>query len=162
MEISEQFVYEGADVEEVFQLITDVEFRTESSIAQHSLDQEVSVEEDDETTTVHIKRTLPADMPDFVKKITGDTVKVEQTETWFEPDEEGARSAEIAVDIVGQPASMRGTSWLFADGDSTILTIEGKVKVSIPLIGRKIEAEVAKAILASLIKEVELGTERLA
>lgn len=159
--INESFPYQGTTVEQVYALITDAGFREEASVAQHALDQKVTVEDNGEGDTVKVERTMPAELPDFIKKITGDTVKVRQTEAWTGPDADGNRTAQATVEILGQPASFKGTSHLRGTADGTELTLEGEVKVNLPIIGRKIEPEIAKAIIKALNSEVALGIEKL-
>ncbi|AWB93001.1 DUF2505 domain-containing protein [Aeromicrobium chenweiae] len=161
MKLNEKFSYKGADVEAVYALLVDQAFRTESCANQGASDYEVTVEPQGEGATVTIVRTQPADMPDFVKKLTGSTVKVKQTEVWSGPDASGNRAADVKVSIVGQPAEMTGKAKLFAKDDGSEFTVDGDVKVSIPFIGKKIEPEVAKAIRSSLREEVEYGMARL-
>jgi hypothetical protein len=161
MKLKESFSYSGAGVEDVYALITDQAFRTDSCANQGSLEYDVTVDDNGDAATVTVVRTQEADMPDFVKKLTGNTVKVKQTEVWGAPDADGNRSADVKVSIVGQPAEMTGTAKLTGSGDNTDFTLVGDVKVSIPFIGKKIEPEVAKAIKSSLREEVEYGTTRL-
>lgn len=160
MKLNEKFTY-GAGVEAVYGLLVDQEFRTESCANQQATDYTVTVEPNGDGATVTIVRTQDADMPDFVKKLTGATVKVKQTEVWSGPDASGNRSADVKVSIIGQPAEMTGKAKLVATGDGSEFTVDGDVKVSIPFIGKKIEPEVAKAIRASLREEVEYGMQRL-
>lgn len=151
-----------ADIEKVYGLITSQGFRDEACGLQGALEHEVTVEEQSNGGhTVTIKRTMPADMPDFIKKLTGETVKVVQVEAWGPADKSGKRTAEVKVDIIGQPASMRGTGTLASTGSSTAFDLHGNVKVAIPLIGKRIEPEVAKAIVASLDADVEYGKTKL-
>ncbi len=161
MKLNEEFTYSGAGVDAVYALITDQAFRTESCSNQGAHDFDVTVEPSGEGATVTVIRTQEADMPDFVKKLTGSTVKVKQTEVWSGPDSAGNRTADVKVSIIGQPAEMTGTARLYAEGDGTAFTLDGDVKVSIPFIGKKIEPEVAKAIRASLREEVEYGQTKL-
>lgn len=161
MKFNESYSYGDADVESVFGLITSREFRTEAAADAGASDVDVSVDETPETTTVTIVRTQPAEMPDFVKKLTGESVKVKQTESWSAPAADGSRTADVKVSIVGQPAEMLGTATLKPAGGGTRFDVVGDVKVSIPLLGRKIEPEVAKAVRASLAGEVELGKTKL-
>ncbi len=161
MKLNETYSYGDADVESVFGLISSEEFRTEAAEDAGAGDLDVNVEESGGTVTVTIVRTQAAEMPDFVKKLTGDTVKVKQTEKWSAPAADGSRTADVKVSIIGQPAEMLGTAVLKADGGGTTFEVNGDVKVSIPFIGKKIEPEVAKAIRASLQGEVELGKTRL-
>lgn len=162
MKLTEQYSYTGAGVEAVYGLITDQAFRTESGENQGAHELDVKVEDNDSGgITVTVIRTQDADMPDFVKKLTGSTVKVKQTEIWSGPDGDGNRTADVKVSIIGQPAEMTGMAKLYAEGEGTEFTLDGDVKVSIPFLGKKIEPEVAKAIRASLREEVEYGQTKL-
>ncbi|MET1037567.1 MAG: DUF2505 domain-containing protein [Aeromicrobium sp.] len=161
MKLTERFSYEGADVEAVYGLLADQAFRTESCANQGATDFEVTVEHDGEGATVTIHRTQETDMPNFVKKLTGATVKVKQTEVWSAPDASGNRSADVKVSIIGQPAEMIGVAKLVGRDGGSDFTVDGDVKVSIPFIGKKIEPEVAKAIRASLREEVAYGLTKL-
>lgn len=157
MKLSESFTYDGADVAAVYGLITDQAFREEACVDQEALEYEVNVD----GGTVTIVRSMPADMPDFIKKLTGDTVKVKQTEKWSDgPD--GTKVADVKVSIIGQPAEMIGTAELRDNGSGgTDFDVNGNVKVSIPFLGKKIEPEVHKAIVASLRAEVKLGLTKI-
>lgn len=156
MKLSETFTY-NAGVDEVYGLITSEEFRTETCEDQGSTDYDVNVDDG----VVTIVRSMPADLPDFVKKLTGPTVKVKQTEKWSQKSD-GSRVADVKVSIVGQPAEMLGTAALEDDGKGgTVFTVKGDVKVSIPLLGRKIEPEIHKQIVRSLNAEVALGKTKI-
>jgi uncharacterized protein DUF2505 len=161
MKLNESFSYSGSDVESVYALITDQAFRTESCANQGSMDYTVTVEPNGDGATVTVIRTQEADLPDFVKKLTGSTVKVKQTEVWSGPGGDGSRTADVKVSIIGQPAEMVGKATLSATGDGSEFELNGDVKVSIPFIGKKIEPEIAKAITLSLREEVAYGMERL-
>ena len=161
MKLNESFSYDGSDVESVYALITDQAFRTESCANQGATDYTVTVEENGDGATVTVIRTQAADLPEFVKKLTGSTVKVKQTEVWSGPHGDGSRTADVKVSIIGQPAEMIGKATLVSSDVGSEFDVLGDVKVSIPFIGRKIEPEIAKAITASLREEVEFGMERL-
>lgn len=161
MKINETFSYDGKTVEEVYSNIVSEAFRTESCVKQHSTDYSVTVEaKADGGHLVTIVRTTPANMPDFIKKLTGDTVKVKQTEDWSGPAADGSRKADVKMSIIGQPAEMKGTTVLVGAGNNASFTLDGEVKVSIPFIGKKIEPEIAKGILASLREEVALAKDQ--
>lgn len=160
MKLSERFEY-PASPDQVFALVSDPTFREESCVHQGARDHTVTVTTEGDNTIVTIERTMESDMPDFIKKLTGDAVTVTQVETWGPADASGARTADVTVDVHGQPARMKGTSTISGSGTATVMTLDGDVKVSLPLIGKRIEPEVAKAISASLREEVEFGTTRL-
>lgn len=160
MKLTERYEY-PASPDQVFGLISDQTFREESCERQGATDYTVEVESQGDTTVVTIVRTMASDLPDFIKKLTGDKVTVTQVEKWGPADAAGSRTAEVSVDIHGQPARMLGTSTISPSGAATTMAVDGDVKVSIPLIGRRIEPEVAKAISASLRDEVEYGKTKL-
>ena len=161
MKLTEKFSYSGSGVDAVYGLLVDQAFRTESCVNQGASDYDVTVEPQGEGATVTIIRTQEADMPDFVKKLTGSTVKVKQTEVWSGPDASGNRTADVKVSIIGQPAEMVGKAKLYAAGEGSEFTVDGDVTVKIPFLGKKIEPEVAKAIRSSLREEVEYGMSKL-
>ncbi len=160
MKLTESFEY-PASPEQVFGLVSDQAFREESCERQGAREYSVTVAEEGDRTVITIERTMESDMPDFIKKLTGDAITVTQIEKWGPADASGTRTAEVSVDIHGQPARMLGTSTIAPSGETTIMSVEGDVKVSLPLIGKRIEPEVAKAISASLRDEVEFGVTKL-
>lgn len=161
MKLELQYSY-PSDVQKVFALISDEAFRRESCEQAGATSVEVGVESDgDDRFTVRIERTIVAELPDMVKKLVGDTVSAVQVEKWGAASADGSRSAEVSVDIVGQPAQMKGTAELTPGGAGTEFTVNGDVSVKIPLIGKRIEPEVAKAITQSLDADVEYGTSKL-
>jgi uncharacterized protein DUF2505 len=160
MKLKESFSYPGTDVESVYALTSDPDFRKESAIHGQATEVDVTVEPNGEGHIVTIVRTQPANLPDFVKKFVGDSVMVKVTERWGGPDADGTRVADLKVNIIGQPAEMIGNATLSAASDP-VLTVEGDVKVNVPFIGKKMEPEIAKAIIAGVRIDVELGNERL-
>lgn len=155
MKLSETFTYPGIDVDAVYGIIVDEEFRVATCEDQGALSHDVSID----GSTVTITREMPADLPDFVKKFTGSTVKAKQTEQWRENGD--GYIADVKFSVVGQPAEMLGTAELKPTGSGTEFIVKGDVKVSIPLIGRKIEPEIHKQIVKGLNAEVALGVATL-
>ena len=163
MDVRAEINYPDASTDQVFALCVDREFRAEVCRATRALDNDVSIEpHGDGTTTVTVRRTMPADLPDFVKKLVGETIDVVQTETWGPPDEAGQRTAELEVSIAGQPAKLTGTVSLIVVGDGVAEVIKGDLRVSIPFLGKKIEPEIAKGVLAAARAEERCGRTRLA
>ncbi len=157
MRLQETFTYPDTDVESVYALITDPEFRERTAAATGAVDIDVTVEESGAGHAVTIVRTQPATMPDFVKKFVGDSVKIKQAEVWGGPDPDGHRSAEVRFTVIGQPAGMLGTVRLTGAATDVTFVIEGDVKVSVPFVGKKVEPEVAKAVAANVRHDVESG-----
>lgn len=163
MKLEETFNY-PAGVEKVFALISDDAFRTKTAEDSKARDVSTTVEQDGGDTVITLVRTQPATsskVPDFVKKLIGDTVTIKQVEQWAAPSAEGSRTATVTMKVVGKPAGFKGKATLKADGKATEFVVSGDVKVDVPFVGKKVEPLVAKAIEASLRYDVKAGVERL-
>lgn len=152
----------ATDVESVFALVSDPAFRDRSCAAQGAVEHDVEVETDVDGATIVIRRLQDAAMPDFVKRFVGELARVEQTEIWTSPDRDGNRSALITVDIIGQPAGMKGGATLRSVPGGCEFTVEGDVKVAVPFLGRRLEPAIVQAIVDSVDQDVELGKPLLA
>jgi len=163
MRLSERLEYEAAP-DDVFAMITDKAFREDVCEAAGALSWSVEVAIDGADTgagaSVTVRRVMPADVPDMVKKLVGETIEVVQTEQW-EPAEGTARRAEVLVEIDGQPAKMIGIATIEADGAGAVLAIDGDIKVAIPFLGGKLEKEVSRGIRAALVVEHRRGVAYL-
>lgn len=148
MRLQERLNY-GAGPDAVFTMLCDRAWRERVCELAHAKSYDVAVDRDGDAATITVRRVMPADLPDAIRKFLGETVTVTQTEQWGSPDAHGTRHAKVEVHIAGQPASMQGASVLCGNDTST-LTVEGDVRVKVPLFGRKIEPEVAKAIVSAL------------
>jgi len=163
MDLRADITYPTPDPAAAFALVTDREFREQVCAATmaHTYDASITTHED-HGVSVTVIRELPANLPPLIKKMVGETVKVVQTETWSAPDDSGQRSADLLIEIVGQPAKMTGTMHLRRVGDAVVQEISGQVKASVPFVGNKIEAELAEAVRAAISVEQRLVTQRLA
>jgi uncharacterized protein DUF2505 len=151
-----------ADPDRVFAMFCDQAWREEVCRAMHAIDYSVSIERSGDTVVVRTTRVLPAQVPEPAKSLVGDTLEIVQIESWAaEPDGDGKRRAEVDLRITKQPATMTGTITLEPHGTSTRRTVNGDIRVRIPLLGRRIEPEIAKAIRAALQKEQEQADPHL-
>jgi uncharacterized protein DUF2505 len=163
MQLSTEISYPGTTPDDAFALVVDPKFRAAVCEATLALAYDVGIDEtDDGGASVRVDRTVPAQVPDFVKKLVGETLDVRQTEDWSAADTDGSRTADIRIEIVGQPAAMTGTIVLEQTSDGCREVVSGQVKVSIPFLGGKIEPEVAKAIVTAMKVEQKTGREWLA
>jgi len=162
MDLRADITYPNASPHQVFALTVDPKFRGEVCEATHALDYAVDVDKhDDDTATITVRRTMPAEVPDFVKRFVGETVDVVQIENWSAADAAGQRTAKLTVQIQGQPATMTGTVSTDAVGDGARTSIRGDLRVAIPFVGKKIEPEIANGILAAIDKEQEVADKWL-
>ncbi len=95
-------------------------------------------------------------IPGFAKKFVGDEIQLVQTERWS--DIENAR---VEVVIPGKPGQMSGTMPLRESGGTTTETVEMEIKVSIPLVGGKIESLIADLLRKALKVENAVGRQYL-
>jgi hypothetical protein len=162
MDLHTRIDYPDATPEQVFALIVDPGFRRDVAAATQALDAQVDVRrQDDGGATVTVSRTLAATVPDFARRFVGDTLRVVQTEQWSAPDGEGGRSADVELTVQGQPARFTGRIVLAGHDEAVHEDIRGDVRVSIPFVGKKLEAELARGIVAAAGKEQEIGRARL-
>lgn len=162
MRLNERLDY-PATPDEVFAMMTDTSFREKVCEATGSLSWSVEIDPadgDSDGASVLVRRVMPAEVPDMVKKIVGETIEVVQSEQW-EPADSAAHHAELLIEIAGQPARMLGTETISADGAGATLTVDGDIKVSIPLVSGRLEKEVARALQAALQVEHRHGLDYL-
>ena len=109
-------------------------------------------------------RVLPTDaFPENIRAMVGNTITVVETQTWGLAGDDGSRVADLAVDVKGTPASMKGTVTLTPVSDTeTRLDVDGDLKGGIPIIGGKIEKAAAPSFIHALEQEERIGTEYLA
>ena len=143
-------------------MLSDKGFRERVCAATHALSWTVDVDRAADGVRVRINRVMPAEVPDFVKRLVGETLEVSQDERWSAPDATGARSGTVRVQISGQPAEMNGTLRLEAAGAGSRQLLSGEVRVRLPFLGRKVEPEITKGIVAAMRKEGEVGKAWLA
>jgi hypothetical protein len=108
-----------------------------------------------------VARIVPADLPDFAKKILGDTNKLAQAENWG-PSGDGYL-CDLAIEFPGKPLHVTGVLEVKPTGDASAdWHVNMEVKASVPFIGGKLEGVVEKETLASLDKEYAFNQEWLA
>ncbi|MGI8434680.1 MAG: DUF2505 domain-containing protein [Nocardioidaceae bacterium] len=163
MHVRAEIHYPEASPQQTFRLAVDEKFRRAVCEATHSLRYDVSIVEADGGATVVVERTIPADVPDVAKRFVGDTVTVRQTEKWAPaPDATGRRRADLLLEVVGQPARMTGSVVIDPDDSGSRQLVEGDLRVSIPFLGKRLEPEITKVVLAAVRAEQRTGEAWLA
>lgn len=161
MDVREEILYD-ASPDEVFEMLCDKSFREEVCRAMGALRYDVSVSRSGDTARIRNERVMNADLPEVAKKVVGDTIEMVQTEDWGTRQSDGARTADFRVEIPGKPGSISGTVSLSPVRTGTREAVVGEVKVSIPLVGRKLEAEVVRGLRSALEVEGRVGARWLA
>ncbi len=101
-----------------------------------------------------------ARLPGAVRSILNGDLVVEREERW--QPESGAYAGTSRVTITGVPGDIQGRSRIAGTGADATLVITAQVKVSIPLIGGKLEKVVAEQVGKLLAAEAEYAEKWLA
>jgi hypothetical protein len=156
--VHEELRYDGATIEQVHEMLADPAFRERVCGQLGVLRQTVRIDRDASGMTVTIDQVQPAKgVPGFAKKFVGDEINVIQSEDWTSPEK-----GNIHVAIPGKPGEMNGTAHLTQDPDGTTETVNMAVKVSVPLIGGKLEGFIADMLVQAMRAEQRVGVEWLA
>lgn len=152
MKIRHQLKYD-ASPDEVYAMLSEPAFRRKVGAAMDTVSHEVAVDPGDGGMSVRIdmvQRTKG--VPGFAKKIVGDETRIIQSERWTEE-----RGADLEVEIPGKPGHIRGRLTLSGDASGTVETFEGEAKVSIPLIGGKLEGLIERLFVEGMNTEQKVG-----
>jgi uncharacterized protein YndB with AHSA1/START domain len=152
-----------ADVETVYALITDSDFMSRKYTAGGATNVAVDKsEEDGGGCEVVLRRTVTVDLPGFAKRVMKPSNTAVQTEKWAAADANGARICSYHVEVQGMPSKVTGTLTLSAEGSGTKQDIDADVKISIPLIGGKLEKFAIETGKTDLNDQVEFTIAELA
>ena len=153
-----------ADVETVYALISDPDFIERKYTALGGRDVAVDrTEGDDGSVEVVTRRTVSVDLPGFAKKVLAPSQTTIQHETWVAANSNGERTCTYYVEVQGAPSRIEGKHVLSASaGGGTDHHLEIEVKVSIPLIGGKIEKFAGETGRVDLAAQFEFTDAELA
>lgn len=142
-----------ADVDTVFAALTDPAWMTGKYEALGAKDIQV-VSHDDRGGAPRIvtKRTVAVDVPGFAKRVLSPNTTLVQTEEWDAPSG-GARTCSIDIDAQGVPSRTSARLSLTPDGTGCLQQLEIEVKVSIPLLGGRLEKFAAESARTSANEE---------
>lgn len=163
MKIQDEIRYD-ASPDVVGTMLADPAFVADKCARTGAIDHVVDVDGDASGPfTVTTARTMPTDdFPDVAKKFVGDTIVIEQVDTWEAAGADGSRRGTIALRIKGLPLALDGSLGLRADGAGSVETVDGDLKASVPLIGGKLERAAEPAVRAAMRREHEAGRDYLA
>jgi hypothetical protein len=148
------------EVETVFAVLTGEDWAAQK--AAHLGDDSRAVRREvatDGGVTLVMSRRLPAGIPGYLQRFLPPDQRVTTTDVWG-PSEGGARRGTWTAEIAGAPARLGGTMRIEPTDQGNRHTIDGEVKVGVPLIGGKAEALIAEQIVrladaeAALVRSV--------
>ena len=158
MKFSHRMSYDAAPAD-VLAMLSDPAFREKVCVAIHSVRHDVSIDGAGNGMRVVVDQTQPAHgIPSVAQKFVGDEIRIVQRESWTSP-----KGADLTIEIPGKPGEVSGGISLDAEGAAgTAETVEGDVKVRIPMIGGKLEGLVRDMLVAALKTEERVGRAWLA
>ncbi|MFI9813085.1 DUF2505 domain-containing protein [Saccharothrix variisporea] len=120
----------------------------------------IAFDKADGTTSYQLKQGVPADkLPSMARSVLGGDLIIDRAESWTEAGYTGT----VEVTLNGVPGRLDGTFTVAdAAGGGSELTLVGQVKVSIPLMGGKLESLIVEQVALLLDKESEFTAEWLA
>jgi Protein of unknown function (DUF2505) len=119
----------------------------------------VSFSAADGKTSYQLKQGVSAEhLPSVAKSLLGGDLVIHRAEVWTEAGTTGT----VEVTLNGVPGRLDGTIVLADHASGSKTTLTGQVKVSIPLMGGKLETMIAEQVTELLDKENEFTTEWLA
>ena len=147
-----------APLADVAAMLADPQFREAVCDYQHVLRSSVEIEPDGAGFRARIEQVQAArGIPSFARKFVGDEIEIVQTERWGSADH-----GDITIEIPGKPGDMKGVAQLRESGGTTTETVDLTVKVSIPLVGGKLEGLICDLLLKALKAENVVGRTWLA
>lgn len=160
MRLHHDYSFDAA-CEDVYALLTDEDFQNER-IEGTGVDPTASVTQDGESDIVTITLRLPtAGAPSAMRTFVGDHLVVTDERHWGAEEADGARRGSLTVRVADVPVSMRGTVSLVPDGDGCVLTVDGDLRCSIPIVGRMIETQLAEGLDGVVDAEADAVAARL-
>jgi Protein of unknown function (DUF2505) len=116
---------------------------------------------DGDRTTFRMRQGVDAaKLPGAIRKILNGDLVVQREERWR--SEDGGYTAASTVKIDGVPGDISARSRIAGKDSGAALAISAQVKVSIPLIGGKLEKVVAEQVSKLLAAEAEYAEKWLA
>jgi hypothetical protein len=156
--VSHTLVYPGATVPEVFAMFADPAYRQAVADYQRVVDFDCRISREGDGMDVRLEQAHSTDrVPGFAQKLVGPEIRFVQEETWA-----SSSSADMHVTIPGKPGDMTGIETLTRSGDDVVQRIDLAVKVSMPIVGGKLEDLIAGFIGKAFVAENKVGVKWLA
>lgn len=142
---------------QVAAMLADPAFREDVCRYQGVTEVEVTIEAQGPGMDVTIDQWQSTQgMPGFARKIVGEQTNIVQRESWS-----SATQGDITVTIPGKPGDMSGTAVITEADGVTTETVDLTIKVSIPLVGGKLEGLISDLLRKALKAENKVGRDYL-
>ena len=147
-----------ADVETVYALMSDPDFCMRKYADAGATDIQIDSDRRDGGPKLVSRRKVTVDLPGFAKRVMQPTNTVVQTDEWSA----ATRSCRYSVEVQGVPSRIDGTVTLTEEGGGTRQEVQAEVKVSIPLLGGRLEKFAVESGTKVLANEADYTANELA
>jgi hypothetical protein len=159
--VSHTLTYPGATIDAVYAMLADPAYRKAVGDYQRVTDFACDIEPSGGSTgggmRVRLEQAHGTErIPSFAQRLVGGEIRFVQDETWSSQS-----AADIRVTVPGKPGDMTGTTTLTQSGDDVVQRIDLSVKVSIPLVGGKVEDLIAGFLGKAFDAENKVGVKWL-
>jgi hypothetical protein len=155
--VSHSLSYPGTTVDDVYAMLADPAYRKAVGDYQRVIDFACDITPSGSGMRVRLEQAHSTDrIPSFAQRLVGHEIRFVQEETWPAPS-----GADIHVTIPGKPGDMNGSTSLTQSGDDVVQQIDLAVKVSIPLVGGKVEDLIAGFVVKAFDAENKVGVKWL-
>jgi uncharacterized protein (DUF697 family) len=155
--VSHTLTYPGTTVEAVYAMLADPAYRKAVGGYQRVTDFSCDITPSGNGMKVRLEEAYGTDrVPSFAQKLVGSEIRFVQDETWSSP-----AGADVHATIPGKPGDITGSVALAQSGDDVVQTVDLAVKVSIPLVGGKVEALIADFVGKAFDAENKVGVKWL-
>lgn len=156
MQVSHSAVYQ-APLDDVYAMLTDPAFREYAARHSGVLAVTVDVQQQGDGHSVRMEQVQPVQgVPGFAKRFAGETADVVVEEVWS-----SHRTGTLVVETPGKPSRVQGSYTLTETDGRTTQKFEGECKVSVPLIGGKLEKVMADLFVEGREQEAQAGSSWL-
>jgi uncharacterized protein YndB with AHSA1/START domain len=159
MRFEHESTYDSAP-DKVHAMLADPAFRERVCEALRAFRHDVSVEPHGAGISVVVDQTQPSQgVPSFARKIVGEDIRIVQREEW-----DGESQASLTIEIPGKPGRFDGRITLgpASGGKGSVETVNGEVKVKLPMVGGKLEGLIGDLLHKALTVEQRIGRAWLA
>jgi len=153
MRVNHTLTYPTTTVDAVYAMLGDSAYRKAVGDYQRVTDFSCDIAPSGIGMRVRLEEAHGTDrIPGFAQKLVGNEIRFVREETWS-----SSSAADVHVTIPGRPGDVTGTTTLAQSGEDVVQRVELAVKVSIPLVGGKVEDLVAGFVGKSFDAENEVG-----
>lgn len=126
----------AATPERVVALLRNPEFIDDVARHAGALEHEVTI--DDDATRLMMKLPVPSHLTKFV----GQAIALQQVFRFQPPRADGSIDGAVEVDVPGMPVDVNAVAQMRPTAEGTTAHYGGDLKVKIPLVGKKVEAQI--------------------